>query len=596
MAYILNKTTGQILVTIPDGQGDGPDINPGLNSSDLDLFGKNYPVYGQLLNENFVKLLQNFAATIPPTTPLQGELWYDISDSSNQVLRVYSGTSWTPVTPVWSANTAPATSQIGAQWWDETNQQLNMYNGSGWTLVGPSFKATDGKSGPFVEDVTDTNSATHTVTKFYSNDNVSLIVSYDQAFTLSTDSAVTGFSVISPGITLSSEANNLLYGTAVNAQQLGNIVAANYARNDIDSTFYGNVAVGGGNLVISALHGNPGTAKFYNTVPNGNISFHSNLSGLTTSLLHINGTTGEVTTAQNPLTALGVVTKQYSDNSVATATAPLAPLYSPVLSGIPLAPNVISYTATTGQIATMQSVWGAIGSALTNAAVTGSLTVTANSIPAFTVSTNGEVSVASDPANAMDVATKQYVDNTASSIEGLYATLASPRFTGAPLAPTASSPATNTPQIATTAFVHNAIANDVPPYLVNSALTTTSSDGLTVTNSSNTVVLGVNDTGEVYVSANPTNAMDVATKQYVDTATTSIQNLYAPLDSPALTGTPTSVTPSPGTNTTEIATTAFVQTTVATSTSALWMGSQRFISNLAPTSSQGNNGDFWFQI
>jgi hypothetical protein len=360
MSYILNKTTGQILITLQDGTADGPDINPGANVSDLDLFGKNYPYYGQYIDENFVKLLQNFANIIPPTAPLEGELWYDISNSTNYVLRVYNGTSWLPVTPVWVANSAPVTTQVGAQWWDATNYQLNMYNGSGWTTVGPAYKATDGISGAIVEDVLDTIGATHTVIKFYTNNNVIAISSYDQPFTLSPANPVTGFGLISPGFTLASENNNLIYGTAVNAQQLGNIAAVNYARNDIDSLFYGNITLGGGNLIISTNTTTPSSATFQNTILNGNISFQANLSGVSTKLLYINGATGEVTTNQNPLTALGVVTKQYSDNSIATAVAPLAPSYSPAFTGIPTAPNVVVYTANTTQVATMNSVQGAI--------------------------------------------------------------------------------------------------------------------------------------------------------------------------------------------------------------------------------------------
>ena len=363
MAYILNKTNGQLLINLQDGTADGPDINPGLNVSDLDLFGKNYPLYGQYLDENFVKLLQNFANSIAPSTPLQGEVWYDTSDATNQVLRVYTGTSWLPVTPVWVSASAPSTTQVGAQWWDATNYQLNMYNGSGWTVVGPAYKSPDGKSGALVEDVIDINSNTHTVIKFYTNNNVSAIVSYDQQFTLSLGSAVAGFSVINPGITLSTEANNMFYGTATNSTQLGGVAASSFARTDVDTAFYGNVTVGAGNLIVTAQQTN-GTSRFVNTFTNGNISFYASVAGISSRLLSINGTTGEVTVSEDPTSALGVVTKQYSDSSIASAIAPLAPLYSPALIGIPTAPNA-AYNTNTAQIATMNSVQSAITNSTT---------------------------------------------------------------------------------------------------------------------------------------------------------------------------------------------------------------------------------------
>jgi len=359
MSYIINKTTNELLITVLDGTADGPDINSGANAADVNLFGKNYPLYGQGLNENFIRLLQNFASTIAPTKPLTGELWFDISDSSNHVLRIYNNSQWLPVTPVWVATTAPTTTQVGAQWWDITNQQLNMYNGTSWTTVGPAWKATDGKSGAIVEDIQDTTNAYHTVIKFYLNNNVVAIASYDPTFTIKNTSGINGFNVISPGITLATGVdNNLFYGTAVNAQQLGNIAAVNYARNDIDSLFYGNVTVGS-NLVIST-NTTGSTARLTNTVLNSNVSIYNNVSGTLTRTLSINGATGEVTvSAYTPTNTYSLTTKTYVDTSIATATSPLAPSYSPAFSGIPTTPNV-AYYANTAQIASMNSVQNAI--------------------------------------------------------------------------------------------------------------------------------------------------------------------------------------------------------------------------------------------
>ena len=350
MSYTINKTTGEVLITLLDGTADGPDINPGQNVSDLDLFGKNFPFYGQYLDENFVKLLQNFSNVTPPSNPLQGELWFDISVNSNRILRIFDGTSWLPVTPVWVSPSAPVTSQVGAQWWDSTNYQLSMFNGTDWSLIGPAYKAPGGKSGALVEEVTDTLGATHTVIKFYTNNNVLAITAFDQPFTLSTASAVSGFTVISPGITLAAEANNLFYGTATNTQQLGNIAAINYARNDIDSVFYGNVNVGNQNLVISTK--NLGESSFQNTVLGGNIGFYANVGSVNSLVLNVNGITGAVTVNQNPSNPFGIATKQYTDNSIVTATTPLATINSPALTGIPTAPNAAVFSSNSAQIAT----------------------------------------------------------------------------------------------------------------------------------------------------------------------------------------------------------------------------------------------------
>ena len=63
---------------------------------------------------------------------------------------------------------------------------------------------------------------------------------------------------------------------------------------------------------------------------------------------------------------------------------------------------------------------------------------------------------------------------------------------------------------------------------------------------------------------------------------------FAPLASPAFTGTPTAPTPNPGDNSTAIATTSFVTAAIA---------AQKFtyiVSSNPPAG--GNNGDFWFQV
>jgi hypothetical protein len=103
------------------------------------------------------------------------------------------------------------------------------------------------------------------------------------------------------------------------------------------------------------------------------------------------------------------------------------------------------------------------------------------------------------------------------------APLASPGLTGTPTAPTATTD-TNTTQLATTAFV-----------LGQAAATAPGMDG--------TAAIGT--------------ATRFARADHVHPTDTS----RAPLASPALTGTPTAPTPANGTNTTQIATTAFVRAT-----------------------------------
>ena len=75
MAYTIVKSDGQVLTTIADGQ-----IN--TDSTSLGLPGRNYAGYGQVLDTNFVHMVENFASTEPPSNPLRGQLWYNTNNST----------------------------------------------------------------------------------------------------------------------------------------------------------------------------------------------------------------------------------------------------------------------------------------------------------------------------------------------------------------------------------------------------------------------------------------------------------------------------------------------------------------------------------
>jgi len=78
MAYTIVKSDGQVLTTIADGQ-----IN--TTSTSLGLPGRNYAGYGQVLDTNFVHVLENFADTTPPSNPLRGQLWFNTNTNTLNV-------------------------------------------------------------------------------------------------------------------------------------------------------------------------------------------------------------------------------------------------------------------------------------------------------------------------------------------------------------------------------------------------------------------------------------------------------------------------------------------------------------------------------
>jgi hypothetical protein len=126
------------------------------------------------------------------------------------------------------------------------------------------------------------------------------------------------------------------------------------------------------------------------------------------------------------------------------------------------------------------------------------------------------------------------------------ALLASPAFTGAPTAPTAS-PGTNTTQLATTAFSTGGIATAVAP------LAPLASPSLTGIPTAPTASPG-------------TNTTQIASTAFATGGIATAVAPLAPTASPALTGTPTAPTAALNTNTTQIANTAYVQGQASTTT------------------------------
>lgn len=157
MSYIINKTDGTVLTEVVDGTID-------QTSSDLTLIGKNASSYGELFNENFVKLLENFANTSKPNYPITGQLWYDTSEAR---LKVYDGLGFKVSGGTIVSPTVPSTIAQGDIWIDSYRQQLYFNDGVSTVLVGPTYTTQQGISGFQSIDIIDTNSLNHTVVLLY---------------------------------------------------------------------------------------------------------------------------------------------------------------------------------------------------------------------------------------------------------------------------------------------------------------------------------------------------------------------------------------------------------------------------------------------
>ena len=205
MAYTINKTDGSVVTTITDGTVD--------NTTSVQLFGKSFSGFGEGLNENLVKLLENSASTSEPSAPLKGELWFDTT--TNQ-LKVYNGTSFEPSAGAKSQSAAPTAPSVGDLWHDSDDDQLYLYTGSAFQLIGPVYTAGQTLSGWKIETL-GSSGGNKVVSSMYAG-NTRVAILSKETFTPSVTQ--TGFASIKAGLTLNSTLGAVFDGTNTQASNV----------------------------------------------------------------------------------------------------------------------------------------------------------------------------------------------------------------------------------------------------------------------------------------------------------------------------------------------------------------------------------------
>jgi hypothetical protein len=303
MAYTINKTDGTKLVTLRDGTVD-------VATTDLALFGKGYAGFGERLNENFVKMLENFANTTAPANKIRGQLWYDTL--SNQI-KVWNGSKFKPVGSSTTSAAQPTNANTGDMWFDTNNSQLYVYAGTAWTLIGPTAVAGSGVTQVSSETIRDNVGVNKSILKLITNDTIVGIISAEE-FTPQT--AIAGFALIKKGITLSTAiSNNKFNGTAESADSLAvsagvTVPAANFLRADTTDTASGLITfesgAGIGIANKSTITQSSNDLLITNTVNNGDIILNVNKGGISTTVMTLDGATGNVQLGTAAITDLRV--------------------------------------------------------------------------------------------------------------------------------------------------------------------------------------------------------------------------------------------------------------------------------------------------
>jgi hypothetical protein len=81
MAYTIKRSDGTTLTTVQDGTID-------TTSTSLGLPGRSFAGYGNTIDTNFVRQLESFASTSPPSNSLRGQLWFNTATQTLNICPV----------------------------------------------------------------------------------------------------------------------------------------------------------------------------------------------------------------------------------------------------------------------------------------------------------------------------------------------------------------------------------------------------------------------------------------------------------------------------------------------------------------------------
>jgi len=322
MAYTINKTDGTVVATITDGTVD--------NTTSLQLFGKSYSGFGEGLNENLVKLLENAASTAAPTAPLKGELWFDTT--TNQ-LKVYDGTSFKPTGGSKSSASQPTSPSAGDLWHDTTNDQVSVYTGSAWLLVGPVYTSSQTLSGWKIETLA-SSGGNKVVSSMYAGNTRVAILSKE---TFTPSATQTGFAEIKAGLTLNSTLGAVFDGTNTQAANIdvssttntsGTIIAGgNFLRADAADTTTGALTVDAdGGVIIGdaqelSITVSSNDVTVAQTSQDKDLKFTVNDGGVTKTPLQLTGADGGIDiTGDVTITGNLTISGSYDKSSVDVST------------------------------------------------------------------------------------------------------------------------------------------------------------------------------------------------------------------------------------------------------------------------------------
>jgi hypothetical protein len=235
MPYTIDRYSGAFdAIIVEDGTVD--------STLDIKLIGKNYAGYGEVQNENFVHLLENFAGGTEPPRRIAGQIWYN---SSTKKLLYFDGVRFKVAGGAAAQGEEPSGLIPGDFWFDTENDLLYVWNGTEKVLIGPQGIAGAGTiQMKALEVIADDDTTRYIIVGIVEDIGV-FTVSSSASFTLSEPdkpAELEFFTEIKPGLTLSSDSGFKYHGVASDSDKLGGIASTNFVQKSGVNAEFTNVA------------------------------------------------------------------------------------------------------------------------------------------------------------------------------------------------------------------------------------------------------------------------------------------------------------------------------------------------------------------
>lgn len=223
MAYTVDYTDGtKTAITVANSAVD--------TTTNIGLVGQGYNNYGEVIAEDLLHILENFASGSAPSKPIEGQLWFD---SANNELKYFDDTvaasgNWKPIASMTVQSAAPSTvgEADGHFWLDSDTGLLSLFYNGSWI----SISDVAGDTRVVSRTRFDINDVTHRTVEVIVNGEIVSIASSDSATWEPQNSGVnteylengstllnTEFSNVAQGITLNETTGYFFTGTATMA-------------------------------------------------------------------------------------------------------------------------------------------------------------------------------------------------------------------------------------------------------------------------------------------------------------------------------------------------------------------------------------------